>query len=83
MEWLTNGLTSCSNLSRLLPSAAEDRRDQYHSHADAPALTDARDGVLPYAPDSSYGRPEDLMALVDAAHWPAARWTAAPPHSLV
>ncbi len=26
------------------------------------------DGVLPYAPDSSYGRPEDLMALVDAAH---------------
>ncbi|MDE1991184.1 MAG: malto-oligosyltrehalose trehalohydrolase [Rhizobiaceae bacterium] len=26
------------------------------------------DGVLPYAPDSSYGRPDDLMALVDAAH---------------
>ncbi|MFP5078035.1 malto-oligosyltrehalose trehalohydrolase [Rhizobium sp. YIM 134829] len=26
------------------------------------------DGVLPYAPDNSYGRPEDLMALVDAAH---------------
>lgn len=26
------------------------------------------DGVLPYAPDSSYGRPEDLMALIDAAH---------------
>lgn len=26
------------------------------------------DGVLPYAPESSYGRPEDLMALVDAAH---------------
>jgi 1,4-alpha-glucan branching enzyme/maltooligosyltrehalose trehalohydrolase len=26
------------------------------------------DGVLPYAPDSSYGRPQDLMALVDAAH---------------
>ncbi|MDK4734783.1 malto-oligosyltrehalose trehalohydrolase [Rhizobium sp. CNPSo 3490] len=26
------------------------------------------DGVLPFAPDSSYGRPEDLMALVDAAH---------------
>lgn len=26
------------------------------------------DGVLPYAPDSSYGRPEELMALVDAAH---------------
>ncbi|WP_108395474.1 malto-oligosyltrehalose trehalohydrolase [Devosia submarina] len=26
------------------------------------------DGVLPYAPDSSYGRPEDLMALVDEAH---------------
>jgi 1,4-alpha-glucan branching enzyme/maltooligosyltrehalose trehalohydrolase len=23
---------------------------------------------LPYAPDSSYGRPEDFMALVDAAH---------------
>lgn len=26
------------------------------------------DGVLPYAPDSSYGRPEDLRKLVDAAH---------------
>jgi malto-oligosyltrehalose trehalohydrolase len=26
------------------------------------------DGVLPYAPDSSYGRPEDLQALVAAAH---------------
>jgi len=26
------------------------------------------DGVLPYAPDSEYGRPEDLKVLVDAAH---------------
>ncbi len=26
------------------------------------------DGVLPYAPDSSYGRPEDLKALIEAAH---------------
>ena len=26
------------------------------------------DGVLWYAPDSSYGRPEDLKSLVDAAH---------------
>lgn len=26
------------------------------------------DGVLPYAPDGSYGRPEDFKALVDAAH---------------
>jgi malto-oligosyltrehalose trehalohydrolase len=26
------------------------------------------DGVLPYAPDSSYGRPEDLKSLVQAAH---------------
>ena len=26
------------------------------------------DGVLLYAPDSNYGRPEDLKALVDAAH---------------
>ena len=26
------------------------------------------DGVLPYAPDSSYGRPKDLKALVEAAH---------------
>src|SRR5436853_3538756 len=26
------------------------------------------DGVLPYAPDSSYGRPEDFKALIDAAH---------------
>ncbi len=26
------------------------------------------DGVLPYAPDETYGTPEDLKALVDAAH---------------
>jgi maltooligosyltrehalose trehalohydrolase len=26
------------------------------------------DGVLPFAPDSAYGRPEDLKALIDAAH---------------
>lgn len=26
------------------------------------------DGVLPYAPDSTYGRPEDLKRLVDACH---------------
>ena len=26
------------------------------------------DGVLPYAPEASYGRPDDLKALVDAAH---------------
>jgi maltooligosyltrehalose trehalohydrolase len=26
------------------------------------------DGVLWYAPDSAYGRPEDLKALIDAAH---------------
>ena len=26
------------------------------------------DGVLPFAPESTYGRPEDLKALVDAAH---------------
>ena len=26
------------------------------------------DGVYPFAPDASYGRPEDLKALIDAAH---------------
>ena len=26
------------------------------------------DGVLPYAPDSAYGRPEELKALIEAAH---------------
>jgi maltooligosyltrehalose trehalohydrolase len=26
------------------------------------------DGVMPYAPDSAYGQPEDLQALVDEAH---------------
>jgi maltooligosyltrehalose trehalohydrolase len=26
------------------------------------------DGVLPFAPDSAYGRPEELKALVDSAH---------------
>lgn len=26
------------------------------------------DGVLPFAPDASYGRPDDLKAFVDAAH---------------
>ena len=27
------------------------------------------DGVLPFAPSHTYGRPEDLRAFVDAAHW--------------
>jgi len=37
--------------------------------ADFPGLRNwGYDGVLLYAPDSSYGRPEDLKALVDAAH---------------
>ena len=26
------------------------------------------DGTLPFAPDSTYGRPDDLKALIDAAH---------------
>jgi malto-oligosyltrehalose trehalohydrolase len=26
------------------------------------------DGVLPFAPDSAYGRPDDLKALIDTAH---------------
>jgi maltooligosyltrehalose trehalohydrolase len=26
------------------------------------------DGVLPFAPDNAYGRPDDLKALIDAAH---------------
>jgi malto-oligosyltrehalose trehalohydrolase len=26
------------------------------------------DGVLPFAPDAAYGRPDDLRALIDAAH---------------
>ncbi|MDO8250937.1 MAG: malto-oligosyltrehalose trehalohydrolase [Rhodoferax sp.] len=26
------------------------------------------DGVLPFAPDASYGRPDELKALIDAAH---------------
>ncbi|WP_429498987.1 malto-oligosyltrehalose trehalohydrolase [Robbsia andropogonis] len=26
------------------------------------------DGVLPFAPDATYGRPEELKALIDAAH---------------
>jgi len=26
------------------------------------------DGVLPFAPDAAYGRPDDLKALIDAAH---------------
>ncbi|MBJ9943609.1 malto-oligosyltrehalose trehalohydrolase [Burkholderia multivorans] len=26
------------------------------------------DGVLPFAPDASYGRPEELKSLIDAAH---------------
>src|SRR5262249_8239303 len=29
------------------------------------------DGVLPFAPDSTYGRPEELKALVEACHAPA------------
>src|SRR5262245_33282687 len=27
------------------------------------------DGVFPFAPSHTYGRPEDLRAFVDAAHW--------------
>ncbi|HWG75410.1 MAG TPA: malto-oligosyltrehalose trehalohydrolase [Steroidobacteraceae bacterium] len=37
--------------------------------ADFPGQRDwGYDGTLPFAPDASYGRPEDLKALVDAAH---------------
>ncbi len=37
--------------------------------ADFPGMCNwGYDGVLPYAPDSRYGRPEDLKALVQAAH---------------
>jgi malto-oligosyltrehalose trehalohydrolase len=37
--------------------------------ADFPGRRDwGYDGALPFAPDSSYGRPEDLKALIDAAH---------------
>jgi len=37
--------------------------------ADFPGMRNwGYDGVLLYAPDSSYGRPEDFKALIDAAH---------------
>ena len=37
--------------------------------ADFPGRRDwGYDGAFPFAPDSSYGRPEDLKALIDAAH---------------
>jgi maltooligosyltrehalose trehalohydrolase len=37
--------------------------------ADFPGLRNwGYDGVYPYAPDASYGTPQDLAALVDAAH---------------
>jgi malto-oligosyltrehalose trehalohydrolase len=37
--------------------------------ADFPGTRDwGYDGALPFAPDSSYGRPEQLKALIDAAH---------------
>lgn len=37
--------------------------------ADFPGLRNwGYDGVLPFAPDASYGTPDDLKALVDAAH---------------
>ncbi|MDT3706130.1 MAG: malto-oligosyltrehalose trehalohydrolase [Thiobacillus sp.] len=37
--------------------------------ADFPGARDwGYDGVLPFAPESRYGRPEDLKTLVDAAH---------------
>jgi malto-oligosyltrehalose trehalohydrolase len=37
--------------------------------ADFPGLRNwGYDGVLPFAPDSTYGRPEALKALIDAAH---------------
>ena len=37
--------------------------------ADFPGLRNwGYDGVLPFAPDASYGTPDDLKALIDAAH---------------
>lgn len=37
--------------------------------ADSPGARNwGYDGVYPFAPEASYGRPEDLKALVDAAH---------------
>jgi malto-oligosyltrehalose trehalohydrolase len=37
--------------------------------ADFPGQRDwGYDGTLPFAPDATYGRPDDLKALVDAAH---------------
>jgi len=37
--------------------------------ADFPGLRNwGYDGVLPFAPDSTYGRPEDLKAMIEAAH---------------
>ena len=60
-------------------SAAEDRLDylvklgvtaiEIMPVADFPGTRNwGYDGVLPFAPDASYGRPEDLKALVQAAH---------------
>ena len=37
--------------------------------ADFPGLRNwGYDGVLPFAPDSTYGNPEDLKAMIEAAH---------------
>ena len=37
--------------------------------ADFPGLRNwGYDGVFPFAPDATYGRPEDLKALVQSAH---------------
>ena len=73
--------TNCSrrvhaggNISRSHRQAGSSRRPRRHGDRDhaGRGFSGRRnwgyDGVLPYAPDASYGRPEDLKALVDAAH---------------
>ncbi|MFD1961761.1 alpha-amylase family glycosyl hydrolase [Novosphingobium panipatense] len=55
------------------PSASPCRARRYRHRADARRPVRRRagwgyDGVLPYAPHPAYGTPDDLRALVDAAH---------------
>ena len=60
-----------AGVARLLPHVAElgATAIELMPVADFPGTRNwGYDGVLPFAPDAAYGRPEDLKALVDAAH---------------
>ena len=63
------GHVSCRHREARPPRGAGCHRHRAHAGGAFPGRRNwGYDGVLPFAPDATYGRPEDLKALVDAAH---------------